>query len=566
MKIANLRIAQRLTICFGVVCALLVIMVALSNVMLGRINAGTKEIVHDRAPKIEAAGAIQAEINDIAIALRNMLLFTEQADQRVQMAEIVASRQVVAEKLKQLDSTIKVPRARELLTQMVAASERYTAGQDELIRRIQAGQVDEARLFLSELRPVLVQLKKVTAEQAALQKDISNASAASAQATFDETRLLSWGMGGFGLLLAGAVAWWITASITRPVNRALDIANTVAAGDLTSRIDVDTTDEMGRLLQALKTMNENLASTVGTVRAGTETIATAAAEVAAGNQDLSSRTEQQASSLEETASSMEELTSTVKQNADNARQANVLANAASSVAQRGGEVIGQVTGTMEEINASATKIADIIGVIDGIAFQTNILALNAAVEAARAGEQGRGFAVVASEVRNLAQRSASAAREIKELIGASTEKVSSGSRLVTQAGETMQEIVQSVQRVTDIMAEITSASTEQTAGIEQINQAIVEMDSVTQQNAALVEQAAAASESMQDQAAMLAQAVAVFRIGSDHVAMPAAPAKRVTPAAVKALSQPAPVPNAHSKTQVDAQLKAPAKAAEWEEF
>ncbi len=559
MNIANLRIGQRLTIGFSIVCALLVIMVALSNVMLGRLNDGTRDIVYDRAPKIEAAAAIQAEINDIAIALRNMLLFGEPADQRAQMEEITSSRQVVAEKLKQLDSTIKVPRARELLNQMVAASERYTAGQNELIRRIQAGQVDEARLFLAELRPLLGEMKKVTAEQAALQKDVSNASAASAQATFEESRMLSWGMGVLGLALGGAVAWWITASITRPVNRALDIANTVAAGDLTSRIDVDTTDEMGRLLQALKTMNENLASTVGTVRTGTDAIATAAAEVASGNQDLSSRTEQQASSLEETASSMEELTSTVKQNADNARQANVLANAASSVALRGGEVIGQVTGTMDEINASATKIADIISVIDGIAFQTNILALNAAVEAARAGEQGRGFAVVASEVRNLAQRSASAAREIKELINASTEKVSSGSRLVTQAGETMQEIVQSVQRVTDIMAEISSASTEQTAGIEQINQAIVEMDSVTQQNAALVEQAAAASESMQDQAAVLAKAVAVFRIGTEHAGTPVAPVKRVAPTAVKALAKPA-------VAVAKPPAKATAKADEWEEF
>ena len=559
MNIANLRIGQRLTIGFSIVCALLVIMVALSNVMLGRLNDGTRDIVYDRAPKIEAAAAIQAEINDIAIALRNMLLFGEPADQRAQMEEITSSRQVVAEKLKQLDSTIKVPRARELLNQMVAASERYTAGQNELIRRIQAGQVDEARLFLAELRALLVEMKKVTAEQAALQKDVSNASAASAQATFEESRMLSWGMGVLGLALGGAVAWWITASITRPVNRALDIANTVAAGDLTSRIDVDTTDEMGRLLQALKTMNENLASTVGTVRTGTDAIATAAAEVASGNQDLSSRTEQQASSLEETASSMEELTSTVKQNADNARQANVLANAASSVALRGGEVIGQVTGTMDEINASATKIADIISVIDGIAFQTNILALNAAVEAARAGEQGRGFAVVASEVRNLAQRSASAAREIKELINASTEKVSSGSRLVTQAGETMQEIVQSVQRVTDIMAEISSASTEQTAGIEQINQAIVEMDSVTQQNAALVEQAAAASESMQDQAAVLAKAVAVFRIGTEHAGTPVAPVKRVAPTAVKALAKPA-------VAVAKPPAKATAKADEWEEF
>jgi methyl-accepting chemotaxis protein len=289
------------------------------------------------------------------------------------------------------------------------------------------------------------------------------------------------------------------------------IASRIAAGDLTVAVDLRQGDS-NSMLFAMKTMRDSLAAIVGQVRAGTDTIASASSQIASGNLDLSSRTEEQASSLEETASSMEELTSTVKQNADNARQANQLASSASEVAERGGTVVSQVVDTMASINDSSKKIADIIGVIDGIAFQTNILALNAAVEAARAGEQGRGFAVVASEVRTLAQRSAAAAKEIKLLIGDSVSKVDAGAKLVDHAGVTMTEIVASVRRVTDIMGEITSASQEQTSGIEQINVAVAQMDQVTQQNASLVEEAAAAAESMQEQAAKLAQIVAVFKL------------------------------------------------------
>ncbi|MBH1984821.1 MAG: MCP four helix bundle domain-containing protein, partial [Burkholderiales bacterium] len=291
-------------------------------------------------------------------------------------------------------------------------------------------------------------------------------------------------------LLASALgmgcAAYITRAITQPINAAVKVAQTVASGDLTSHIEVHTTEETGQLLQALKDMNSSLVNIVAQVRSGTETIATASTEIASGNLDLSSRTEEQASSLEETASSMEELTATVRQNADNAQQANQLALSASGVAVKGGEVVGKVVETMDAINDSSRKIVDIISVIDGIAFQTNILALNAAVEAARAGEQGRGFAVVASEVRNLAQRSAAAAKEIKTLIGDSVVAVDAGSKLVGEAGNTMAEIVASVQRVTDIMAEISLATQEQSSGIDQINQAIGQMDQVTQQNAALV--------------------------------------------------------------------------------
>jgi len=353
-----------------------------------------------------------------------------------------------------------------------------------------------------------VELDKLIAFQEELMVASGKESAAAASQALKLLLLIS----ALAVLFGVALGWVTTRSITRPLGEAVAIARRVADGDLTSDIVITSKDETGQMLQALKDMNDSLVGIVGNVRQGTDTIATASGQIAAGNQDLSSRTEEQASSLEETAASMEELTSTVKQNADNARQANQLAVSASSVAVRGGSVVAEVVNTMGAINASSRKIVDIIGVIDGIAFQTNILALNAAVEAARAGEQGRGFAVVAAEVRNLAQRSAAAAKEIKTLIGDSVDKVEEGSKQVAEAGKTMDEIVDSVKRVTDIMAEITAASQEQTSGIEQINQAITQMDQVTQQNAALVEEAAAAAASLQEQAASLSQVVSVFKL------------------------------------------------------
>ena len=380
------------------------------------------------------------------------------------------------------------------------------------------------------------------------------------QSTFEIVRAVCLAGLVFGLIMAAFVGWVLVRAIVRPLEQAVAIAGAVAQGDLTQTIEVTSNDETGRLLQALKDMNDSLVKIVSQVRTGTDNIATASSQIAAGNLDLSSRTEQQAGSLEETASSMEELTSTVKQNADNARQANALATSASEVAGKGGAVVEQVVQTMGAINASSTRIVDIIAVIDGIAFQTNILALNAAVEAARAGEQGRGFAVVAGEVRSLAQRSAAAAKEIKLLIDDSVDKVHHGSELVERAGATMQEIVQSVNRVTDIMAEITAASQEQTAGIEQINGAVAQMDQVTTQNAALVEEASAAAASLQEEATALAQTVGAFKLNQAGASRASAAAPRVT-TTLPAVVAKAPVKAAPKPTKAAAPIKPKAEAA-----
>lgn len=345
-----------------------------------------------------------------------------------------------------------------------------------------------------------------------LQLNVGKAEFEKSQSFYSGFKIFSISTIVLGILMAAIIGFLLVKNISTPLNYAVDIAQAIAHGDLRQRIEVDSENETGQLLKALREMNSSLINTVTQVRRGTDTIAVASEEIASGNLDLSSRTEEQASSLEETASAMEELTSTVKQNADNASQANQLVLQASDYAMKGGNVVDQVVHTMGSIKDSSRKIVDIIGVIDGIAFQTNILALNAAVEAARAGEQGRGFAVVASEVRNLAQRSAGAAKEIKSLISDSVEKVDAGGKLVDEAGITMGHIVTSVKQVADIMSEIAAASHEQSDGIEQVNQAVVQMDQTTQQNAALVEEAAAAAASMQEQASQLAKTVSVFRL------------------------------------------------------
>jgi len=395
----------------------------------------------------------------------------------------------------------------------------YDALREKVLALAALDKADDARDLLLANQTVFTRLSNAFDEHRKYNADLGYKGSEDAAAIFKNSKLLLITIALLVIVGTAAMALTLTRKIINGVNEAVKVAQTVAAGDLTARIEVTSKDEMGQLMQALKDMNGSLAKIVGEVRSGTETIATASGQISRGNLDLSSRTEQQASSLEETASAMEELTGTVRQNSDNARQANTLALSASEVAVKGGAVVSQVVDTMGSINESARKIVDIIGVIDGIAFQTNILALNAAVEAARAGEQGRGFAVVATEVRNLAQRSAAAAKEIKTLIGDSVDKVVAGAKLVDQAGATMNEIVESVRHVTEIMSEITSASQEQTAGIEQVNQAISQMDQATQQNAALVEEAAAAAASMQDQAGSLVEVVGLFKLNARHAAV-----------------------------------------------
>jgi methyl-accepting chemotaxis protein len=417
--------------------------------------------------------------------------------------------------VKDVEARLTTDEEKEAFQSIVTLRKKYQDAKVEVMNARKAGDAAAAaRIYSEKFEPgAQAYSDKVLGLLKIQRKAIDDTAKAIAAAHDRSTRLVVL-LSVLAAALGGVGAWLITRSITAPLSAAVGVAETVAAGDLGTQFSSYPADEVGDLMRSLQSMNGSLSNVVSEVQQGTSAITTASSEIAAGNLDLSSRTEQQASSLEETAASMEELTSTVRQNADNASQANTLAQAASEVAVRGGAIVGRVVDTMSSIDASARKIVDIIGVIDGIAFQTNILALNAAVEAARAGEQGRGFAVVASEVRNLAQRSAGAAKEIKALIGDSMTQVNAGTTLVQQAGATMDDVVSSVARVTDMMAEITSASHEQRLGIDQVNEAIAQMDQVTQQNAALVEEAAAAAASMQEQAARLAQAAGGFRLGA----------------------------------------------------
>jgi methyl-accepting chemotaxis protein len=439
--------------------------------------------------------------------------------------DIANSTKRAQELIKQIEA-LSTEEDKRLMAELGGVRKAYVDSRDGINKAKAAGNMDEAAVLMEkDYQPAAkgyeAMLQKLLDHQ---NKKIDEA-AREIDAIAAQSRNLQVVLAVLTAAFSVAFAWWLATGITRPMRHAVEMARRVADGDLTGEhgngqgsgqggraAGPYARDETGQLLQALEDMHVSLVRIVSQVRSGTDAITSASSQIASGNLDLSARTEQQASSLEETASSMEELTSTVRQNADNAREANQMAMAASDVARKGGEAVSDVVGTMQSIDESSRKIVDIIGVIDGIAFQTNILALNAAVEAARAGEQGRGFAVVASEVRNLAQRSAAAARDIKTLIGDSVDKVGAGTRQVAQAGATMQEVVASIERVTAIMGDITHASQEQSAGIDQVNGAITEMDNATQQNAALVEQAAAAAQSMQDQAGELAQAVSVFKL------------------------------------------------------
>jgi len=515
----NLRIGTRLGAGFAAVLLMLAGAIGLGLQAMGDVQSRLEGIVEGNNVRVAAVNMMSDAVREIAILDGNLILLTEEAAMREESKKIVSARERYTEAHKTLQKMLVAAEGKALLARADEKAALLLPLNSQLSELALQNKNEEAtQIFITKFQPAV---RSVLAELDAMDaSESSQARAASREAAegYAWSRNLMFALGGFAILFGAGIAWLTTRSITRPIGEAVQVAEKVAAGDITSRIEVHSKDETGRLMAALKAMNESLVRIVREVRMGTDTIATASSQIASGNQDLSSRTEQQASSLEQTAASMEELTSTVKQNADNARQANQLAVSASEVAVKGGSVVSQVVGTMGSIDASSKKIVDIIGVIDGIAFQTNILALNAAVEAARAGEQGRGFAVVASEVRSLAQRSAAAAKEIKTLIGDSVEKVEEGSKQVAEAGRTMEEIVGSVKRVTDIMGEITAASQEQTSGIEQINQAITQMDQVTQQNAALVEEASAAAQSLQEQAGSLVQTVSIFKIDANAVA------------------------------------------------
>jgi len=517
MRIGNLKIGTRLSagLALGLVFMIVISGFAMHN--LGKLNEDTDDLATDKVPKVIQAYEIIGGVNEVALAMRNAMLATDAVTLKRELALIEETREAVSARLQTLEKLIADdtdPKSQALYQTVIAARANYQIVQSGFLKiSAEPGRREEALAYLLDkvrkqqviYMHTLIDLVKY---QGLAVERANREASESYRATLIMTLLLTVIAG----LAVALFVWRITVSITTPMRNAVRLAQAVADGDLTSKIDCSTRDETGQLLRALMQMNDSLVHTVGQVRSGTETIATASAEIAAGNLDLSSRTEQQAASLEETASSMEQLTSAVQQNAEHARQANQLVVAASGFALKGGQVVSQVVGTMSSIRESSGKIADIIGVIDGIAFQTNILALNAAVEAARAGEQGRGFAVVATEVRNLAQRSATAAREIKELIGRSVDTVEAGGKLVDEAGQTMDGIVGAVGQVAAIMSEIAAASAEQSTGIAQVNQAITQMDAVTQQNAALVEQAAAATQSMREQADLLAQVVRAFKL------------------------------------------------------
>lgn len=528
----NITIKSRLIFVIGFLSLQLIAGALVGLVSLGFANDATKTIYDDRLVCMGQLDRVVRLLNRNQLAISEALTGDPAAAGK-QMDEVEANIQTVAKTWNEYFATYLTPEEKILAEKFSEDRKKFIA--EGLKPAIAALRGQDTKLATDILHGPMTQLfipvRSGINALIQLQLDVAKSEYEQSQRTYHLVLTVCIAGVLLGLALAALIGMWLIRAISRPLDAAVKIADGIAAGDLTQRIEVRSGDETGRLMQALKGMNDSLGRIVGEVRVGTDTIATASSQIAAGNLDLSSRTEEQASALEETASSMEELTSTVKQNGENARQANQLAVSASDVALKGGAVVSQVVGTMGSINESAKKIVDIIGVIDGIAFQTNILALNAAVEAARAGEQGRGFAVVASEVRSLAQRSAAAAKEIKTLIGDSVEKVDAGSKLVNEAGMTMDEIVASVKRVTDIMSEITAASREQEAGIGQINQAIAEMDTVTQQNAALVEEAAAAAASLQDQAGNLAEVVSVFKLdGMQSVAVtPINRARRAAP-------------------------------------
>jgi methyl-accepting chemotaxis protein len=557
---ANINIGKRLGTGFALVLSLTLLIAGAAIWRLSALADATSAMM--AAPLVKERLISEWHTQTYA-AVRRTAAIVKSSDQSLVeffKADNAKTSGHTTEVIKQLEPLLEGEQEHALFKHISDLRKTYTDAKNKAVKARADGDAEGAeRILTAEYMPAADAYEAGVADLVKLQQERIDATAKDIRATNQASERMIAILALAAVALGAACSWLLAAGITRPIRQAVELAETVAAGDLTRTIEATTRDETGALLRALRHMNDSLVRIVGQVRSGTETIATASSEISAGNLDLSSRTEQQAGSLEETAAAVEELTSTVKQNADNARQANQLSITASNVAVDGGAVVARVVQTMGSINASSKKIVDIITVIDGIAFQTNILALNAAVEAARAGEQGRGFAVVAGEVRTLAQRSAAAAKEIKSLIDDSVANVDAGTRLVDQAGATMEQVVDSIRKVSDIVAEISSASAEQSTGIEQVNQAITDMDSSTQHNAALVEESAAAANSLQDQAARLAQVVSLFKIAGQAATAPA-------PAAAGRLPAVRPQP-ARTQAPAPARSRVAASAdAEWETF
>ena len=514
MNFQNMKIWARLASGFGVVALLIVIKSSVALWETSHLHRDFRAVVYDQYPKISELHAIKDLLGINEVALNSMLHHQDDSASVAKEAAMVQqTRQQISGLLKQLEGQITTDRGKAALEAFKEHGAKYIAVQNRYMDAVTAGRTQDARsLLLQDFSTARASYHQALDNVIAYQNHLMDASitrAADAVRSIQIAILLGTSS---ALIISVFMALWIIRSITRPIGQAVQVANAVAAGKLNNSIKIHGSDETAQLMQALKSMQQGLVQVVSKVREGSESVATASEQIAHGNQDLSSRTESQASALQQTAASMEELNSTVRQNADNAQQANQLALSASAVAAEGGEVVADVVRIMREINDSSTRIADIIGVIDSIAFQTNILALNAAVEAARAGEQGRGFAVVATEVRSLAGRAAQAAREIKDLIGISVDRVESGTSLADQAGKTMAKVVNAIQRVTDIMGEISAASSEQSQGVAQ-------MDHVTQQNAALVEEMAAAASSLSMQAQELLVTVELFQLDATAVTL-----------------------------------------------
>ncbi len=593
MNLSNMKVGMRLGLGFALVLVLLVAVTVVGILRMAQIQDRLDHVVGVNNVVTGLVVEMRNNVSERITSLRTLTLMTNADDMEPELNKFKEQTRKYDEVQARLDAKFAAESSQQEKTLLASVKEAEGVAMPAINKASELYLADKAedatRVMIKEIRPAQKKWMDSLEQLAALEQKLNAQAQTDAEAAFSNARnfmlimlLVAVGMG-------VAAAWVISRSLLKQLGGepgyTASIAGSIAHGDLS--IPINTADnDRGSLLVEMREMRNSLVDIVAQVRRGTETIGTASREIAAGNLDLSSRTELQASSLEKTASAMEVLTTTVRQNADNAREANQLAASASDVARKGGDVVSQVVGTMGEINSSANKISDIIGVIDGIAFQTNILALNAAVEAARAGEQGRGFAVVASEVRNLAQRSAAAAKEIKTLIGDSVEKVERGSKLVGQAGVTMEEVVSSVKRVTDIMSDIAAASAEQSAGIEQVNLSIIEMDSMTQQNASLVEEAAAAAQSLQDQAGELSRVVSIFKLDEQDshrvepvvaLAPPVAasvpavvrpPAKRggARTAAAKKSAAAAAAPRAEAQAPAKPKAAAATAGDEWEEF